>query len=135
MPDPEPANDVTQPSPTLPDPEAANDVSQPSAVLGEGEEPGEEPGKTTQPYPICNLGPCPLPGGRVMFTSNRNGFEMPRGNNLGFNIPCHPLAAPGRWRQSGEAQAQPPPRAKRDDGVRANIENLIAAQVQPQRSI
>src|SRR5947199_5989824 len=46
-----------------------------------------EPGKTTQPYLICNLGPCPLPGGRVMFTSNRNGFEMPRGNNLGFNIP------------------------------------------------
>jgi hypothetical protein len=46
-----------------------------------------QPGKTTQPYPICNLGPCPVPGGRVMFTSNRNGFEMPRGNNLGFNIP------------------------------------------------
>ncbi|MFO0966187.1 MAG: hypothetical protein U0793_11470 [Gemmataceae bacterium] len=45
-----------------------------------------EPGKTTQPYPICNLGPCPLPG-KVMFTSNRNGFEMPRGNNMGFNIP------------------------------------------------
>lgn len=22
-----------------------------------------------------------------MFTSNRNGFEMPRGNNMGFNIP------------------------------------------------
>src|SRR4051812_20580003 len=38
-----------------------------------------EPGKTTQPYPICNLGPCPLPGGKVVFTSNRNGFEMPRG--------------------------------------------------------
>jgi hypothetical protein len=46
-----------------------------------------EPGKTTQPYPICNMGPCPLPRGKVMFTSNRNGFEMPRGNNLGFNIP------------------------------------------------
>ena len=46
-----------------------------------------EPGKTTQPYPVCNLGPCPLPGGRVMFTSNRNGFEMPRGNNMGFDIP------------------------------------------------
>ena len=46
-----------------------------------------EPGKTTQPYPICNLGPCPLPGGKVMFTSNRNGFEMPRGNNMGFNVP------------------------------------------------
>jgi hypothetical protein len=46
-----------------------------------------EPGKMTQPYPVCNLGPCPLPGGKVIFTSNRNGFEMPRGNNLGFNIP------------------------------------------------
>src|SRR5947208_1120551 len=46
-----------------------------------------EPEKTTQPYPMCNLGPCPLPGGKVIFTSNRNGFEMPRGNNMGFNIP------------------------------------------------
>jgi hypothetical protein len=46
-----------------------------------------EQGKLTQPYPVCNLGPCPLPGGKVMFTSNRNGFEMPRGNNMGFNIP------------------------------------------------
>src|SRR5215475_10363067 len=46
-----------------------------------------ERGKTTQPYPVCNLGPCPLPGGKVIFTSNRNGFEMPRGNNMGFNIP------------------------------------------------
>jgi hypothetical protein len=46
-----------------------------------------ERGKTTQPYAVCNLGPCPLPGGKVMFTSNRNGFEMPRGNNMGFNIP------------------------------------------------
>src|SRR5262245_18754903 len=46
-----------------------------------------ERGKTTQPYPVCNLGPCPLPGGKVIFTSNRNGFEMPRGNNMGFSIP------------------------------------------------
>src|SRR5262249_11797363 len=46
-----------------------------------------EPGKTTQPYAIANLGPCPLPGGKVIFTSNRNGFEMPRGNNMGFGIP------------------------------------------------
>jgi hypothetical protein len=44
-------------------------------------------GQTTRPYAVCNLGPCPLPGGRVMFTSNRNGFEMPRGNNMGFDIP------------------------------------------------
>jgi hypothetical protein len=41
----------------------------------------------TQPYPICNLGPCPLPRGKVIFTSNRNGFEMLRENNMGFNIP------------------------------------------------
>jgi hypothetical protein len=54
-----------------------------------------EPGKTTQPYPICNLGPCPLPGGRVMFTSNRNGFEMPRGNNMGFNITFQLFAMDG----------------------------------------
>src|SRR5262249_42837031 len=46
-----------------------------------------EAGKTTRPYPVCNLGPCPLPGGKVVFTSNRNGFEMPRGNNMGFNVP------------------------------------------------
>src|SRR5262245_1809662 len=46
-----------------------------------------EPGKTTQPYPMCNLGPCPLPGGKVIFTSNRNGFAMPKTNNMGFHIP------------------------------------------------
>ena len=30
-------------------------------------------------YGILNLGPCPLPGGRVAFTSNRNGFVPPKG--------------------------------------------------------
>ncbi len=30
-------------------------------------------------YGILNLGPCPLPGGKVAFTSNRNGFEPPKG--------------------------------------------------------
>jgi hypothetical protein len=49
--------------------------------------PNTGAGKLIQPYPICNLGPCPLPGGKVMLTSNRNGFEMPHGNNMGFNIP------------------------------------------------
>jgi hypothetical protein len=29
-------------------------------------------------YGILNLGPCPLPGGRVAFTSNRNGFIPPK---------------------------------------------------------
>ena len=28
---------------------------------------------------VYNLGPCPLPGGKVMFTSNRNGFEPTKG--------------------------------------------------------
>ncbi|MBN8481651.1 MAG: hypothetical protein J0L88_08690 [Xanthomonadales bacterium] len=30
-------------------------------------------------YGILNLGPCPLPGGRIAFVSNRNGFEPPKG--------------------------------------------------------
>jgi hypothetical protein len=29
-------------------------------------------------YGILNLGPCPVPGGRVAFTSNRNGFVPPK---------------------------------------------------------
>lgn len=45
------------------------------------------PGKTTMPYPVCNVGPCPLPGGRLMFTSNRNGFISPRSTNNGHHIP------------------------------------------------
>ncbi|MSR55388.1 MAG: hypothetical protein EXS09_19200, partial [Gemmataceae bacterium] len=31
------------------------------------------------PPGVYNLGPCPLPGGRVMFTSNRNGFAPTKG--------------------------------------------------------
>ncbi len=30
-------------------------------------------------YGILNLGPCPLPGGKIAFSSNRNGFEPPKG--------------------------------------------------------
>ena len=30
-------------------------------------------------YGILNLGPCPLPGGKIAFTSNRNGFAPPKG--------------------------------------------------------
>lgn len=43
-------------------------------------------GKTTMPYPVCNMGPCPLPGGKVVFSSNRHGFISPRPTNNGFNI-------------------------------------------------
>ncbi len=38
-----------------------------------------EQGKTHLPYGVFNLGPCPLPGGRVIFTSNRNAFDPPKG--------------------------------------------------------
>jgi hypothetical protein len=33
---------------------------------------------TSLGYGILNTGPCPLPGGRLMFTSNRNGFAPPK---------------------------------------------------------
>jgi hypothetical protein len=45
-----------------------------------------QPGKTTRPYSVCNTGPCPLPGGKIMFTSNRHGFISPRPTNNGFNV-------------------------------------------------
>lgn len=44
-----------------------------------------ETGKTTMPHPVCNMGPCPLPGGKIIFSSNRNGFISPRSTNNGHN--------------------------------------------------
>jgi hypothetical protein len=38
-----------------------------------------EDGTTYLTYGVFNLGPCPLPGGKVIFTSNRNAFRPPRG--------------------------------------------------------
>jgi hypothetical protein len=38
-----------------------------------------EPGKIALRYGVYNLGPCPAPGGKVIFTSNRNAFVPPRG--------------------------------------------------------
>ncbi|HEY3788369.1 MAG TPA: hypothetical protein VGL71_05910, partial [Urbifossiella sp.] len=37
-----------------------------------------ERGKNYFEYGVFNMGPCPLPGGRVMFASNRNGFKPPK---------------------------------------------------------
>src|SRR5688572_1201302 len=37
-----------------------------------------EEGKTHLSYGVLNMGPCPIPGGRVAFTSNRNAFRPPR---------------------------------------------------------
>jgi hypothetical protein len=36
------------------------------------------PGKNSLDYGVFNTGPCPLPGGRVLFTSNRNAFKPPK---------------------------------------------------------
>ena len=38
----------------------------------------EESDRTYLSYGVMNLGPCPLPGGRLAFTSNRNAFRPPR---------------------------------------------------------
>src|SRR5262249_27787998 len=38
-----------------------------------------EKGKTSLQYGVYNLGPCPAPGGKVVFTSNRNAYVQPRG--------------------------------------------------------
>ncbi|MEY4612458.1 MAG: hypothetical protein RL179_431 [Planctomycetota bacterium] len=37
-----------------------------------------EKDKTSINYGVLNLGPCPLPGGRIVFTSNRNAFKPPK---------------------------------------------------------
>lgn len=35
--------------------------------------------KNAYSYGVYNMGPCPLPGGRIAFTSNRDGFRPPKG--------------------------------------------------------
>jgi hypothetical protein len=37
-----------------------------------------ERGKDYLEYGVFNMGPCPLPGGKVIFASNRNGFKPPK---------------------------------------------------------
>jgi hypothetical protein len=37
-----------------------------------------EEGKNNFSYGVFNMGACPLPGGRLMFASNRNGFKPPK---------------------------------------------------------
>ncbi|MCU0880183.1 MAG: hypothetical protein MUF06_20615, partial [Pirellulaceae bacterium] len=36
-------------------------------------------GRTNYHYGVFNMGPCPLPGGKIVFTSNRDGFRPPKG--------------------------------------------------------
>ena len=43
-----------------------------------------------RPEGVFNMGPCPLPGGKIVFTSNRNGFDStPRGAGLRPAAFCH----------------------------------------------
>ncbi|MGH7222225.1 MAG: hypothetical protein ACRELF_03275, partial [Gemmataceae bacterium] len=37
-----------------------------------------EQGKTHLNYGVLNMGPCPLPGGKIVFVSNRNAFRPPK---------------------------------------------------------
>ncbi|MCS7045790.1 MAG: hypothetical protein NZO58_05495, partial [Gemmataceae bacterium] len=37
-----------------------------------------EPGKNYLSYGVFNLGPCPLPGGKVVYTSNRHAYRPPK---------------------------------------------------------
>ena len=41
---------------------------------------GSAAGKDHISYGVLNLGPCPLPGGKLVFVSNRNGFRPPKGS-------------------------------------------------------
>jgi len=38
-----------------------------------------EKGKSHYEYGVYNMGPCPLPGGKIVFTSNRDGYRPARG--------------------------------------------------------
>ena len=38
----------------------------------------KQKGKTHVAYGVLNMGPCPLPGGRIIFTSSRDGFRPPK---------------------------------------------------------
>ncbi len=48
-----------------------------AAVWAKDYRPGDK-GRNGFPYGVLNLGPCPLPGGKVAFVSNRHGFIPPR---------------------------------------------------------
>ena len=48
-----------------------------AAWTGDVRTPGK-PGEAYFDYGVYNMGPCPLPGGRLMFVSNRNGFTPPK---------------------------------------------------------
>src|SRR5262249_28123627 len=57
------------------------------------------PGTNSIRYGVLNLGPCPLPGGRVAFVSNRHGFLPPHNSVPALQLfvmddPPHPDPLP-----------------------------------------
>ncbi len=54
----------------------------------------EEKGKQRLPYAVYNMNPCPLPGGRVAFVSNRDGFKAPRGYPV-YSLQLHVMDVDG----------------------------------------
>src|SRR5262245_48830367 len=77
-----------------------------------------EPGKTTIPYSMCNMGPCPLPGGKVIFTSNRNGFVSPQATNNGYKIPLQLFV------MDDPPQADPSPLVLPQEARETNVEMI-----------
>ena len=53
-----------------------------------------EDGKTYLDYGVFNMGPYPLPGGRIVFTSNRDAFRPPKHN--GPTLQLHVMDGDGR---------------------------------------
>jgi hypothetical protein len=47
---------------------------------------GSEKGRDHLAYGVFNLGPCPVPGGRLAFVSNRNGFRPPKGGTTTLQL-------------------------------------------------
>jgi hypothetical protein len=60
-----------------------NQVFTPNAGAGDWSSDGradrERPEKNHYAYGVFNMGPCPLPGGRLVFTSNRDGLRPAKG--------------------------------------------------------
>ena len=47
-------------------------------------------------YGILNLGPCPLPGGKVVFTSNRRGYHPPKGGGTAPTLQLYVMDEDGK---------------------------------------
>jgi hypothetical protein len=67
-----------------------------------------QPGRNHLGYGVFNMGPCPLPGGKVMFTSNRNAFKPPKRlpHTLQLFVMDDPAHAPDSLPTEAKGQAR-----------------------------